>query len=524
MERARLEALASRPGPATALLAAATLLAHGVGLGNGFALDDGIAILQHPVVGGPAPLSDLLRVSNWGRPLGSDLTGFRPLTTLTFCLDRAISRGPLVMHAMSLAWALALHVVVWRLARRFLPPLPALAAAVVFATMGIHVDAVGGIANRGELIATTLGLGALLCALPAPGRKARPLLAAVLFGAALLGKESAFPMGATSVWWLVCVPAWRRDRRTLVAVALLALLALGYLGARSRPGPSLDQALGAPALVTGDGAEAGTPDNPVMRLSRRARLPTALALATRYLGTSLWPGALSHDHTYAAILPSRLADPLALIGLSLLLAGAGVALRDLRRGDGRAAMMLGALGVTLAFVTHVAVPLSVIYADRLFTLGSVWLALLVGLALDHLRPRVLALVLGLFVICQVPPAILQTTAWHDDVTLNVSCLEALPQNVRCHLYLARALHERGSAVEATWHFAMAALGRKAYPGPWDAAPQRKLADAPYPERLERLPALLGPPAEARAWLAALATYLDAQGALAERDLVRGMMR
>jgi hypothetical protein len=504
----------------------ATLVAHGLGLRNGFALDDEIAVLTHPVVTGTAPLRDLFRLTNWGQPLPPDLTGFRPLTTFTFWLEHGRPPSPLLMHLSSLAWSLASAILLWRLGRRIVGPTAAIVGAVLFASAAIHVDAIAAIANRGELIATTLGFAALLCVAPEAGWW-RALAAATLYAGALTAKESAFPLVGVAAWLVLCMPDWRRSRGSRRAAAAMVAVAAAFLLLKARPGASgLDGMLGAGAGLRTAASDPGTPDNPVMALPRLERLPTALALGGRYLQNAAVPARLGHDYTYSVILPARWSEAGTLAGLALIAAAVALLVHDLHRGGGGVAALLGALLGSLLFLSHLIVPLSVVFADRLFYAGSAWLFLLAGLVVERaarasrgLAAAALAVALGV----QVTFATLQTLAWHDDVRLNDRCVDVTPENVRCHYYLARALTTRGRPVPATWHYAMAALGRQAFPAPWDARLERELGHLPRSERLARLPAALGGGEQASAWLRALADFLVRSGATAEAEIVRALI-
>lgn len=521
--------LAARPGRSAVAIALAVLAAHGLGLGHGFTLDDGLAVTSHPVVQGQAPLRELLARTNWGAPLQSWL-GFRPTTTLTFWLEwrlaGAVGAPPaLVLHAGNLLWAFAASLAVLRLGGRLLGPPAALAAALAFSALAIHADVVASIANRGEAIACALGLaavdGALFGRRPAWALAGAPALLLLALGA----KESAFPLCALAAWLLLALPACRARRTARLGVALLCLVTAGALAPRlvAQRGQ-----LAARAAMPGDAPAAGTPDNPAAGLPWAARLPTALALGARYVATTAAPRPGGHDFTYAVILPARIGDPAALAGLAGAALLAWAAVRDLRRGPGRLAALAGGLLGLGAFFAHAVVPLSVIYAERLWFTPSALVCWLGALGLEALAgraPRAVDALVGAVLALQVIAALPRTAMWRDDLRLNAACVAETPENVRCHLHLAHALRERGAADAAVVHYALAALGRRAFPGPFRADRLAPLLEGAPAERLARLPEVLrgalGP--GAAPWAAALARYLDELPAPAEAALARAVV-
>ncbi|HZN98306.1 MAG TPA: hypothetical protein VFB61_11290, partial [Gemmatimonadales bacterium] len=140
-----------RPEVIVVFLALAASLAS---LGNGFVYDDVPIILQNRVVHNLAASERIWHSAYW--PAG---WLYRPLTIQLFALQWAAGNGsPLVFHVVSILLMAATALLFWRLARRCLPPLPALIGSALFAVHPVHVESVGNVVGQAELLAAACAL------------------------------------------------------------------------------------------------------------------------------------------------------------------------------------------------------------------------------------------------------------------------------------------------------------------------------------------------------------------------------
>ncbi|HXI20614.1 MAG TPA: hypothetical protein VNH46_05990, partial [Gemmatimonadales bacterium] len=179
-----------------ALIVAVTVAAAGTSLGNGFAYDDVHVLLRDDRI---RDLGGIL--SRFGETyypavaLGGGGRLYRPLTMAAFTLEWAAGQGhPLAFHLANLALYLLASLLVFALARRFLSPLAATLAAVLFAVDPVHVEAVANVVGQAELlVAVPLILAAILYV---DGRRVgfgagRTVAIAALYLAGCLAKENA---------------------------------------------------------------------------------------------------------------------------------------------------------------------------------------------------------------------------------------------------------------------------------------------------------------------------------------------
>lgn len=464
------------------------LAAHGIGLGGAFVADDARDIIQHPVVNGAAPLHHLLRYTYMGDPLGEGANTLRPLATLLFALEwRLWGEAPAPFHAVSIGLFVALVVLCQVLFRKFLARRDAMLAAAVFASLAIHVDAVGLVANSADTLAALL---CVLCLLAALGGRAA--LACGLYALALLSKESAIAWPAVVALAVAALegPRALAARRRWALLAALVAIGAAFVAWRASLLP-LDVSR---AVLRPDNMLVGAP------LAVRAWMP--FVLLGRYLATTLVPTSLSFDYTYDAIpVELDLLDVHGWIGAAFV-AALGACGWWWWRGRGertaaRGALLLGAGGflACYAVVSNSVFLIVTLMAERLFLVPSLWLVVLgaaVVRRLNLVEPRAARLLGALAVVLvatQAPLAAARTWECRDELALFSAQVASQPDSVKGHSWYALTLSRRGRHAEALWHLAVAAGGRTAFPRRW-RAPSSRLTSSP--RALERLPELAAP--------------------------------
>ncbi|HUL80015.1 MAG TPA: hypothetical protein VL691_22310 [Vicinamibacteria bacterium] len=148
------------------------------------------------VSGDPWQRSILREEGVFGWWMASDfrMSFWRPLSALTHVVDHLLwPRSSLLAHAHSMLWFAALLVVLAALYRRFHVPWIAHLALLLYAVDDARGWVLGWTANRNVLVAATLAFASLIVHDRARRDGWRPgrWLAPALFGAALLGGESA---------------------------------------------------------------------------------------------------------------------------------------------------------------------------------------------------------------------------------------------------------------------------------------------------------------------------------------------
>lgn len=430
---------------ALALPVLLSIIAHLQAPGCGFVFDDRGVIVENRLVQDLSRLPELL-ASPWWAATGRDAGLWRPLTSLTFALDRAIAGLDAAwFHAVNLGWHALVTWLLTLLALELGAGLAgALVAAGLFAVHPAHTEAVVGIVGRAELIAAAAVIGALLLHRRAlrPGAGRGPaILAPALSFAAMLAKESGFAVVALLPF--VNAPEEgtpvRNRRRALLAghgaaLVLALLLRLAVLG---RLGP---------------GAEIPFVDNPAASAGPFLGRLTALACVTRYARLLLWPRTLSADHSYAEIpVATGFMDLRVLAGLVLVAAVLFGAWRWLRS---RPLVGFGLLLLSLALLpaSNLVVFAGTLFAERLVYLPSAGLCLVAAGILIAIPPGGARRAATLAAVLLVGLGFARTWArvpdWRDDFTLYRSAAAASPRSTRIHYNLGNAWLRQDRFAEA----------------------------------------------------------------------------
>ena len=508
------------------------LLARGPTVGGEFVADDRTDVLGHPVVTGRAPLTDLLIYNHHGQPFGEGQNLLRPLSTFLFSLEyRMVGASSLPFHLVSVALYLVLVWLAFRVIRLFFPRKQAVWVACLFAALALHTEPVAAVAYRSELLALVFGLGAVLAQ-----ARGRVVVTALLYAGALASKESAVLLPLTLAWVVVARqgPAAPFRRTNMLLFGALGALALSYLVFRLQLGPLRGNVV--------------LPDNLLAAAPFSTRLWAAAGLLGHYLTLCVGPVALASDYTYAVFSPlPGPADPHTWLGLLFAVAIVAAALTGAlrRRSDREPAdaahhhedrppyhpvapsVAAGGFVVTFALTSNLVIPLTIIFAERLFLAPSFWLVLVVAAAVARLvdrRPqwvRPAQVATAGVIALQLWLSVNGALAWRDEVTLGEAQTAARPSSVKGHMLYARALARADRPRPALVHLALAARGRAAFPGPWRPPGWATDPAAPVQQRLKRLVRSLAPNAPfpaavARFRVLAVATFGRPYGAMVDR--------
>lgn len=413
------------------------------GLGNGFVYDDHFVVVQneHILTLG---LSKIFGHEYWaGFKREGTGTYYRPLTILSFALDRAAwGLDPTGYHLTNLALHALCTALVYLLGLRlFRARTAALCAALLFAAHPVHTESVANISGRSDLLFATLSLVALNLYLRPAGPPRWGIPVAVFF--ALCAKESALVLPLV---FIACdaiqkpanVPALPHLRARIrghhlpIWLAVAAFIALRTLAVGNlRPVP--------PSPL----------DNPLVQAGLTERLLTLPVLALHYLRLLLFPATLSADYGCNQIpVVTAPVHPLLLPGLLVLGLGASAFVRCWKRSR-EAALGAALLALPLLPNLNPILPAGTMLAERYLYLPSAGFCLLAGLLAGrlwsaHSARRSLYAALGILVLAACAGrTVLRNRDWRSDEALFRSAVQASPNSVRAHLNLAFLLRRRG---------------------------------------------------------------------------------
>ncbi len=420
------------------------VLAYSNTIGNGFVFDDRLIIERNPAIHSLSGIPGLFVTPYWtGEGAANRL--YRPLTTATFSLNRALGNGgPAGFHLVNaLLHGASALLLLLLLARLFRLRWMALGASALFAVHPVLTESVAGLVGRSEILATLFLLAALLVdRRGGEGRVPAVLGSLGLFFLALLSKENALAYPALLILTdLLLGPpegTSRRGRRCEIA-ATLAVAAF-YLILRWNVLGNLMETSAIPEV-----------DNLLVGVPAWRRILTALALAARYLGLFLFPARLSADYSARQIEPvSGVLDPAGWLGVGLAAAWLILFCR-FRRRLVPLSWGMGFAAVSFFLVSNVPFPVGTIFAERLLYLPLVGLCAATGFLVSAAagkRPRTVAAVGAAVLVLLAARTWERNRDWKDDFSLFRSAVRVSPRSARVRYNLGNAHRRRGELARA----------------------------------------------------------------------------
>ncbi len=355
----------------------------------------------------------------WPRESGAGM--YRPVTILSYAVDWTLSGGRAGwLHLMNALWHGLAAVLLTLVVARWLPPLAAAGAGLVFAVHPVHVEGVASLVARAELLAAVGVLGAVLAA-----RRGWWAAAVLCAGLAMFSKEHGVVAGVVILFdrWLQG-PAARSYPRGLWAA--LTLLTAAFLGAWWSIG------------------RAGASDVAAVFLGRSAtgRLAVALPAIARAGGLLVWPASLSSDYG-PQVIPARTGlSVAAALGAMVLAAVPALAWWCGRRAP---AVALAAALAALSYLptSNLLFPSGVVLAERTLYLAVALPAALAGVALawaaGRSGPRAALVALGIATLGGAARALDRLPAWRDNRSQLLTLLAEHPEAYRAHASAAAVL-------------------------------------------------------------------------------------
>ncbi|MGH9336101.1 MAG: tetratricopeptide repeat protein, partial [Vicinamibacteria bacterium] len=406
------------------LVFGASVLVYSGTLGNGFVYDDRFVVEQNSLVQN-LEWWGLVSTGYWGELVDAGL--YRPLTLLSFGLNRALGPSPFGFHLANLILHGLAAVLTLLVARTVgLSRGGSACAALLFALHPPQSEAVNAIVGRAEILAFSFAIGSLLLF----ARNRSPALVGATFFLGLLSKESA--AFALPLFFL-----HRREARSFVPLAL-ALAAYGTLRFAALDGLGIS------------GREIGFLDNPLAEAGFATRLLTAPVLVLQYAKLVAWPRVLSADYSFDQIpIPVTFLEARVLLGVALLAIAVFLSARR-----GALGFAVFAFFVPLLGFLHLLFPLGTLFGERLLYLPMLGAALAFGLAIDALLKRSVwlgGLVLATVLVASAARVWSRNLDWRDNETLFRRTIETAPRSARGHFLLgAELLEKRNFAEAAEW--------------------------------------------------------------------------
>jgi len=435
MSRTTTSANQSGSRIATLFIALFAFVVHIRALANGLVSDD-VVIMAHPLIQSITTIPASFGAAWWY----STNHLYRPLTLFTFGIERSLV-GPVVWlpHAVNIALHVGVTLLLSRLLSRFTQPRAVVVAALLFAVLPVHVEAIASVVGRAELLAGIMMLGVMLLATSdAPSTPWRRAAMALLSAGALASKETGVVAPLLAI-----AAAWTRPETRKTALAWGASAFVGTVAL-----------LAARFVVLG--TLAGDAANPVFRdMSSLHRVAVALAMLPRSAAMLFLPVAPAIDFVPAA---GEIARPswLAVAG-GVLVVVAIVAMVVLHtRRPSLATFGACVLAATAAPTANLVFASGVVLDARTLYGPSIGAMLMVGYAIDALdgaRARRLAEA-GTIVLAAMCAVVSwnEVPVWRSNNEMLATMIRRQPQDYRSYAHLAYEARDAGDDVQSLAQF------------------------------------------------------------------------
>ena len=414
------------------ILLGVAILVYLNALSNGFTFDDFFYILNNQAVrsGSITGLFHPTAINN----------NFRPLSLATFALNWALGhQQPLAYHLVNVLLHAVVTLLLYLVLIGLLEAVPeaetiGFVAALFFAVHPLHTEAVTSIVGRSELLVAGFLLAAWLFHL-----QDRPVCSLICFVLALLSKESA----AVFLLLVLAGDYARYKLKSFSRYAWIAGFTALYIAALWRmQGGKFEK------------ASYSFVDNPLASLPAIWRILNALRVGWKYIGLQIYPGTLSYDYSYNAILLYanwRHTLPAAIGAAVIVVLLLWCAWTKRREWMLAGAMYLGGFAVT----SNILVSTGTIMGERLTYLPSAGFCLLVALILNRsgiLRSTAGWTLVGVLLAALGARTIVRNRDWRNNFTLFYSGVQAVPRSARAHRNLADEYVKRGQLDDAVKEF------------------------------------------------------------------------
>ncbi|MFC2173428.1 tetratricopeptide repeat protein [Acidobacteriota bacterium] len=405
-----------------------------------FVMDD-MVINENPYLASPTQIAELFRSDYWGPEVNSGL--YRPLPLSTLSLQRFLNgQNAQPYHIFNLVLHAGVCILAYLLSRSLtLTRAGAFIASMLFALHPIHVEAVGNITGRSELMASLFSLMVLLLFRCSNLRPAGTAMTALFFLFALLSKESAVLVLPIMIFMARGLSSPRQFLKTLMRLWPCGVSLALYLTMR----------YGALGSLFGTTGQTNFSSNPIASLEPLESLASALAVFSRSVGLIILPLNLSVDYSFAHIKPVGPGNILAILGIVLLVSLVLLALLGRRRMP-VSAFCAGFFVLSTLLTSNLFFPIGTAMAERLLYFPSLAFCIAFGSLMSLPGSRVFRTACwGLTAIALVWfsfKTIDRNRIWMSNETFAESAVRSAPSSLAARQMLALARQHRGRYKEA----------------------------------------------------------------------------
>ncbi|HBC88223.1 MAG TPA: hypothetical protein DCZ94_14830 [Lentisphaeria bacterium] len=430
------------------LLFMAAVVPYVSSLNGEFVFDDIPLLLADPFYQTDHSFTDCWKRDYWMETMAQGL--YRPLTTFSYWLNFKISGlySPsfrtvnLLLHLITVfvVFSLALRLKVGRAA--------ALACAVIFAVHPIHTEAVIPSFGRGEVLCGLFVFLGLLFHIMSGKKPFLSIFTALCFILACWSKEHGIALLPLCILYDIYAGRLKMEKKSILCQSKFYGL---YVAAALVVAFTRYEAMGSilPAMTRFDPYI----DNPLALCSYPVRLLSAINLQGFALLLFVWPKTLSHDYSYAQLLPlDSAADPVGIIGALLVIAIPFILSYFFPKLKNKIIFFSLAYLVCILPAANIITPTGTIFAERLYYIPSIWLCMMLSCLLFRISwkmdKNILVILLLAVVIALSCRTYVRSIDWQDQLRISLSGVKTSPKSAKTWNNLAVQLAQQKKFEEA----------------------------------------------------------------------------
>ena len=383
----------------------------------------------------------------WDRGFWADGKGglYRPAVVFSNWLNvKLFGFSSPMFRAVNLLLHMAVAFLVYLLVRKIkLGQSCAIIASLLYAVHPLHSEAVIPAFGRAELLCAAFFMLAFIFHIRKENFRNSSIFAGVFFLLALWSKEHAVAFIPLCLLYDLSLGKIKDGKLILkysIYIVCVGLLVFSKYSAMHTVLPCKDKN---EALIDNRLALCDTPE----------RVVSAVRIQGIALGKFAYPATLSHDYSYAQILPSESVYDVKAFLTLIIFAGLPVLLIYFYPKRRTAIVFLvSAYTVCIVPAGNFIIPAGTIFAERLSYIPSIWLCIFVSLSFIRISksiPFFLALfaLTSIIALCSYR-SLLRCNDWQNRMSLAVSGVRTSPSSVKTWVNLAVQFEETGQYAEA----------------------------------------------------------------------------
>lgn len=383
----------------------------------------------------------------WNRGFWSDGKGglYRPAVVFSYWLNvKLFGLSSPMFRVVNLLLHMVASFLVYILVKKInLGQSCAIVASLLYAVHPLHSEAVIPAFGRAELLCAVFFMLAFIFHIRKENSKNSAILAGFFFLLALWSKEHAVAFIPLCILYDLLLGKIKNGKLMLkyaIYIVCLGLLIFSKYSAMHIVFPSKDKN---EALV----------DNRLALCNGSERVVSAIRIQGLALAKFVYPANLSHDYSYAQLLPSRsVYDIKAILTLSLFLGLPVLLIYIYPKRKMAVVFLVSAYALCVIPAGNFIIPAGTIFAERLSYIPSIWLCIFFSLAFIRISKKIqFILVLSVLMsgLCLLSyRSIIRCNDWQNRMSLAIAGVKSAPSSVKTWENLAVQFEETGQYKEA----------------------------------------------------------------------------